>query len=183
MFIAPVSNYSYSKQNFRSNNYTTNIDPSYKRDSVSFGNLKTVPIPELEAKLPSIDEVIKLALSVLNLKDGEHFSESQTEEVGNLCKMVMTDIEPPLETGKTLNSDSNKTPYFSYDPASKRLSISIQKPSDNVFIVNDLYKFTFSDNVLTNILVRRFSSDNSYKYRHISNENGVYKAEKLYTIL
>lgn len=174
MFISPinVANYAHSRQNFKANNYQTNLSRSCKSDSVSFG--AAIPTAVQDALLPKLDEIAELALSALRLERGENFSPSQTTAFEALHKKIMGIIQPYIKPGEV--SESEKVfPYLSYNPSNERLKLNFSQGNLNV---TGNYYLTFVKGKLSQFareITDNFTQSKSGKLNDFSYKDGNYE--------
>lgn len=169
MFIAPVSNYSYTRQNFRNNNYQTNINRSYPKDSVSFRGLTTevidkIPLPQ---QIENLGKLEQMFLEAAKLRPGETlpetlqkgFESALTEVLGEGGIKGLVKQDDPQQfidvTDRSIKINNRFQSRVQFDRQKNNLSIMYVPPFDkennNNNILFSIFGINFEKGKLANV--------------------------------
>lgn len=154
MFIKPVANYAYARQNFKANNYQTNVNRSYKSDSLSFG--RTTAIARLN-DMPLTDTAYTLGTDILKANLGESLDEKLEVPIKQLYYALDRKVKAILKT-KPLNDQDTEQYIHIITPQHEKPSIIYEVQEDVLDATyihpetDDVFSFRFIKGELVNIV-------------------------------
>lgn len=154
MFVKPVNFINHTQKRQSKNCYHTNLNSSYKSDSVSFG--RTTAIMHID-QMPLEDIAYQIGSETFKAEKGTMLFEKMEEQIGKLYEALDTNVKAILKTKPLTDNDpeqcvhiitpQHEKPSIVYEAQGDVLDASYIHPQ-----TDDVFSFRFVKGKLVNVL-------------------------------